>query len=472
MVRRTNDFRDKSDVLRVVNDPKNNINFVNIVFTDILGKLKYVSIPSQELNDILNEGLLFDGSIIDGDEKTQESNLIYLPDPKTMKILPCESTSVCNEEKKWKEAIIIANIKTLNNEQYSCDSRYILSKIIEKASETFKIDDFKISGEIEFHLLPQSILGSDLENLKNISNNLFNENKITQQKLLFSKIRKDIIHTLKDMGIDCLLDYQRKNIYQQMIVLKETDILNFADNFMIFKEITKLISEKYGYYATFMPKTFNNYPGSGLHLLLSLYNKNKNLFYDDKDEKKLSLFGNKFIAGLLKYSDEYSIITNQWTNSYKRLSRKIDAPFYKTWGTRNKNSFIKIVEPIISNKDLKFELRWPDPSCNIYLTLALIISSGLQGVKDNEENIKPIEKNVLTLEENQLKDIKIVPNSLREAVSISEKSKLVPLSIGHITFKKIILNKIKEIEYLEENDDNKELDFVSDFEKKYFLSKL
>lgn len=457
MVRRAFDFRDKNDVLKTVNDPRNNVKFIRFVFPDILGRMMDFTIPVSELNEAFDRGKGFDGSSVDGFVRIQESDLKIIPDPKTARILPWTYQGKI-EEINWKEAVIFGDIYTSENEHFAGDSRYVLQKILSKAKDAFKIDQFFVGPELEFFLFPSAKDTSFLD-----TGGYFFSGK-------YGEVRKEIQLLLNEMGIATEYDHHEVAHSQHEIDLKYKDAIEIADIGMLFRYIVKRVARTYGLYATFMPKPLDGQNGSGMHVHQSLWTRGRNMFFDDKDRYHLSPFARRYIAGLIKYGSQISLLTNQWVNSYKRLQPNFEAPVYTVWGRRNRSAYIRVPEYQKGRENAtRIELRSPDPSCNLYLAFGSMFSAGLQGVKENLEVSDPVEDDVFSLPEDELEKLPMLPTKFEDAIDEARKSKLLKLSLGNHIFKKYMANKELELKDYMENA-GKEFDKkVSPYELKRYL---
>ena len=332
----------------------------------------------------------------------------------------------------WKEAIIFGDIFTPKGEHFEGDSRYILKKTLEK---TKKFGNLFVGPELEFF-----IFESEDEPILMDHGGYFYGGK-------WGEIRKASQLYLKEMSIDCEYDHHEVAPSQHEIDLKFADTMTTADSIMLAKYVIKRVSRKLGLFASFMPKPITGLCGNGMHLHLSLWQKNKNLFFKNKGDF-LSDLAKKFIMGLINYGKEIQLVSNQWVNSYKRLTPGYEAPVYLAWGKRNRSVYIRVPEyQPGKEKPSRIELRSPDPACNIYLALAIIQTAGVQGIKENLKFLPPEEKDIyeMTKTEMKRKKIETLSKNLKEALEIFKKSKLAKETLGKHIFQKLIQNK--EIEW-------------------------
>jgi len=421
-------FKTENEVLSFLKSEKE-VKFIRIIFPDVLGREMSFTIPSEEMKSAFEMGKGFDGSSVEGFARIEESDLIIVPDPKTFRILPWDYQV---DGLSWKEAIIFGDIFTPKGEHFEGDSRYILKKTLEK---TKKFGNLFVGPELEFF-----IFESEDEPILMDHGGYFYGGK-------WGEIRKASQLYLKEIGIDCEYDHHEVAPSQHEIDLKFADTMTTADSIMLAKYVIKRVSRKLGLFASFMPKPITGLCGNGMHLHLSLWQKNKNLFFKNKGDF-LSDLAKKFIMGLINYGKEIQLVSNQWVNSYKRLTPGYEAPVYLAWGKRNRSVYIRVPEyQPGKEKPSRIELRSPDPACNIYLALAIIQTAGVQGIKENLKFLPPEEKDIyeMTKTEMKRKKIETLSKNLKEALEIFKKSKLAKETLGKHIFQKLIQNK--EIEW-------------------------
>jgi len=259
-----------------------------------------------------------------------------------------------------------------------------------------------------------------------------------------SDLRRETVLALEGVGIGVEYSHHEVGPSQHEIDLRYTDALTMADNTMTYRLVVKEIALKHEVYATFMPKPLFGENGSGMHTHQSLFKGDKNAFFDPNDRYHLSKIGKAYIAGLLKHAPEITLITNQWVNSYKRLVPGYEAPIYLTWAERNRADLVRV--PVYKpgkEEATRVELRSPDPACNPYLTFALMLAAGLEGIEKGYELPEPVERNVYEMTEEERKELKIgsLPASLFEAIELAEGSELVRKTLGEHIFTKLIENK-------------------------------
>lgn len=420
----------KEDVIGLVK--KNNVKFIHFWFTDILGQLKSFAVTDKELENALENGMGFDGSSITGYQAIEESDMIAMPDTNTFQLLPWRP-------KEHAVARMICDIMVPGEGSYVGDPRYVLKKAVQRAQD-MGFDHFYIGPELEYFYFNSS---EDTEVLD--KGGYFDLTQLDGG----SDLRRDTILSLEAMGIHVEYSHHEVAPSQHEIDMRYADALQMADNVITYRLVVKEIAQKYGVYATFMPKPLFGENGSGMHTHQSLFRGNKNAFFDPNDKHHLSNVAKQYIAGLLKHSKEMSCVFAQWVNSYKRLVPGYEAPVYIAWSNRNRSALIRV--PVYhpgKEQSTRAELRCPDPACNPYLAFAVMLHAGLDGIEKGYELPDPMEKNLyhLTNEERKAEGIESLPGSLGEAISITEDSELIRRALGEHIFTRFIKLKKQEWE--------------------------
>lgn len=430
---------DREYILKFAHD--NKTKFIRLWFTDILGFLKSFAITIDELEDAINEGVRFDGSTLNGYIRTDEEEMIAVPDLSTFQLLPWRP-------KEDSVARIFCDIHKVDMTPYEGDPRYILKKNLKKAS-TMGLT-YYTGPEIEFFFFKNYERPDILD-----QGGYFDLTPLD----VASDYRRQTVLTLEKMGIDVISSHHEGASSQHEIDLRHEDALATADNIMTFKVIAKEIGQMNNIYASFMPKPLMKENGSGLHIHQSLFSDDENIFFDPENEFHLSDNGRHFIAGLLKHSEEYTAITNQWINSYKRFTRGYEAPTHITWSTKSQYALIRIPN---SRPDkpasMRIELRNPDPACNPYLAFSVMLSAGLKGIENKYELPESMEK---LKEQNRMSELKTLPGQLYQALSSFSDSELMKETLGPIIHDLFIRNK-----QLEQDVFNRQ---ITDYEIKSYL---
>ena len=404
------------------------VKFIRLWFTDILGFLKSVAIPVEQLDGALTEGIGFDGSSVEGFARIDESDMIAMPDPNTFQVLPFRP------QEGGTVARMFCDILQPGGNPYRGDPRWVLKKNLRRAGDMGFA--FYVSPEMEFFYFEKPEV--PLEGLD--EGGYFDQTSLD----VASDLRRDTVLTLEKMGIEVASSHHEDAPSQHEIDLLYTDALTMADNAMTYRLVVKEIAVKHGVWATFMPKPLFGVNGNGMHTNMSLFKGEDNAFYDAEDEYHLSDTARYFIAGLLKHACEITLVTNQWVNSYKRLVPGYEAPLYTTWSVVNRSDLVRVPAYSLDKASTtRIEYRSPDPACNPYLAFAIMLSAGLEGVEKQYEVPPPMEKNVAEMSsaERERAGIKTLPLDLSQAIDLAEGSDLLRNALGDHIFEKFIANK-------------------------------
>ena len=415
----------KEYVLKMAKE--NDVRFIRLWFTDILGTLKSFAISIDELEGALDEGMGFDGSSIEGFARIDESDMVAKPDPDTFQILPwrpLEHNAV---------ARMFCDILKPGGQPFEGDPRYVLKRNLKKAADLGFT--FYVGPELEFFYFKDSKGTETLD-----SGGYFDMTTLDAA----TDLRRNTVITLEKMGIGIEYSHHEVAPSQHEIDMRYTDALTMADNVMTYRLVVKQIAMNAGVYASFMPKPVFGINGSGMHVHQSLFKGDRNAFFDAKGKYFLSKLARSYVAGLLKYAPEITAVNNQWINSYKRLVPGYEAPVYLSWAKRNRSDMIRVPEYRPGKeKATRIELRSPDPACNPYLCFSVMLAAGLKGIEDGLEPPDPIEENVYEMTEKQRESrgIRTLPANLADAIALTEKSALVKEALGDHVFNAFIENK-------------------------------
>ncbi|MDE0699160.1 MAG: glutamine synthetase family protein [Acidimicrobiaceae bacterium] len=423
--------RDQQYVLRSVEE--RGVRLIRLWFTDVLGKLKSVAITPAELEAAFDEGVQFDGSSIDGFSRVHESDVLARPDATSFELLPWATQDEPS-------ARMFCDIQNLDETPFDGDPRQVLRRNLNEARAQGY--SFFAAPEVEFFYFasgdpslgkPQPLDSASYFDLTTAD--------------VSSNLRKRTIHMLEAMGIPVEYSFHEDSPSQQEIDLRYTEALDVADNIMTLRLVVKKIAMESGTYASFMPKPLNGVQGSGMHVHLSLFSGDTNIFHDGSDAFGLSEVGRQFTAGVLHHAREITAVTNQLVNSYKRLSEKSEAPPYIAWARNNRSALVRVpVRRRGKPSSARIEYRSPDPACNPYLAFSLVLSAGLRGINEGYE--LPVETSVnlheLNHHERAEMGIEPLPRSLDEALDVMESSELVRASLGDHIFEWFLRNKRAE----------------------------
>ena len=430
--------RQQEFVLRTLEE--RDIRFVRLWFTDVLGTLKSVSVAPAELEAAFEEGIGFDGSAIEGFARVYESDMIAMPDPSTFQVFPFEG-GVSGES-----ARMFCDILLPDGSASWADPRHVLRRALSRAAE--KGFTFYTHPEIEFFLL-QGVPEDGGVPQPVDSGGYFDHTTHAVAR----DFRRQAVLALERTGISVEYSHHEVAPGQQEIDLRYADALTTADNIMTFRHVVKEVALSHHVHATFMPKPFTDQPGSGMHTHLSLFEGERNAFHDAADPMKMSKVGQAFIAGLLAHAREYTAVTNQWVNSYKRLfpqslsDRITEAPAYVCWGHLNRSALVRVPAYGKPNS-ARVEVRSVDSACNPYLAFAVMLGAGLKGIEEGYELPPGAEDDVWSLSgaERRAMGYETLPENLSEAVEVMAKSELVAEVLGEHVFDFFLRNKRSEWE--------------------------
>jgi glutamine synthetase len=414
----------KEYVLSTVRE--NDVKFIRLWFTDILGALKGFAITSQELEEALDRGVGFDGSSIEGFARIDESDMVAMPDPTTFRILPWRP-------KQNAVARMFCDILTPEWQPFEGDPRYVLKRNLERAKNLGYT--YYVGPELEFFYFKSSEGTEVLD-----QGGYFDQTPLD----LATELRRETVLTLEEMGIAVDLSHHEAATSQHEIDMRYSDALTMADNVMTQRLVIKEVAMRNGLYATFMPKPIADVNGSGMHVHQSLFRGAENAFFDADSPQHLSPLARSFVAGLMHHAPAITAVTNQWVNSYKRLIAGYEAPVYISWARVNRSDLIRVPAYKEGREEsVRIEYRAPDPACNPYLAFSVMLAAGLDGVERDLPVPDPVEENVygMTDEERERRGIDTLPGSLWEAILLAEKSDLVRKALGEHVFNSFIRNK-------------------------------
>ncbi|MCC8127260.1 MAG: type I glutamate--ammonia ligase [Clostridiales bacterium] len=420
----------KEDIIRLVEEE--DVEFIRLQFTDIFGMLKNMAITSSQLERALDNRCMFDGSSIEGFVRIEESDMYLYPDLDTFEIFPWRP-------QQGKVARMMCDVYRIDGTPFEGDPRYVLKRTLKEAEELGYC--FQVGPECEFFVFHTDEDGRPTT-MTHERAGYFDVSPIDQAE----NVRRDIILNLEDMGIPVKSSHHEMASAQHEIDLGYEDALRSADDIMTFRMTVKTIAKRHGLHATFMPKPKTGVHGSGLHINMSLTDRNgKNAFYDADNELGLSQTAYYFMAGILKHMREITLLTNPLVNSYKRLVPGYDAPVYLAWSaSANRSPLIRI--PSEKGENTRIELRCPDSAVNPYLALAACLAAGLDGIRNQMIPPKGIDKNIFEMSEEEIAErgIERLPGTMGEALEEFEKSDFVRGVLGNHIFEKYCQAKHEE----------------------------
>ncbi|SDD34003.1 type I glutamate--ammonia ligase [Natrinema hispanicum] len=412
------------------------IDFLRLQFTDILGTVKNVSVPARQTEKAFTEGIYFDGSSIEGFVRIQESDMRLKPDPDTFAILPWQ-----NHEDGASARMICDVIDTSTGEPFEGDPRRVLKNALERADELgYTVN---AAPEPEFFLFEE-----DEEGRATTVTGDYGGYFDLAPKDLASDVRRDIIYGLEEMGFEIEASHHEVAEGQHEINFEYDDALTTADNVGTFRTVVRAIAAQHDQHATFMPKPIPKINGSGMHTHLSLFTEDgENAFHDPDDEFDLSETAHAFIAGILEHAPAITAVANPTVNSYKRLVPGYEAPVYVAWSDRNRSALIRKPAARVPAAS-RVELRSPDPSCNPYLALAVMIHAGLDGIERDLECPDPVRENIYDFDEQKREEygIDTLPSNLGDAVDALEEDEVIYSALGDHVAAKFVEAKRQEFE--------------------------
>ena len=426
--------RDQEAVDYVLHEAReNDVKFIRLWFTDILGNLKGVAVTVEELDNAMTRGMGFDGSSIEGYARYDESDMYALPDPTTFNILPWRPRTNA-------VARMFCDVITPDGVPFAGDPRAVLKRNLQRAADMGYT--YYVGPEMEYFYFKDSQGTQPLDN-----GGYFDQNPQDQA----TDLRRETVLTLEELGIPVEFSHHEVAPSQHEIDLRHTDALTMADTVMTYRIVVKEIAMNHGYYATFMPKPVYGINGSGMHTHQSLFQGDRNVFHDADDPDRLSHLARCFTAGLLRHAADITAVTNQWVNSYKRLVQSSDgeplgyeAPVYVSWAMLNRSDLIRVPAYKPGREDSRrIEYRAPDPACNPYLTFSVMLAAGLDGIENEYPLQPPVERNIQQMSDDERRSLGIetLPGSLWEAIQRTEQSELVRSALGEHVFRSFIENK-------------------------------
>ncbi len=418
----------KEDIIRMVHEQ--DVEFIRMQFTDIFGQLKNVAITASQIEKAVDNQIMIDGSSIEGFVRIEESDQYLRPDLDSFAILPWRP-------QHGRVARLICDVYNPDGTPFIGDPRGALKRVLKKAADMGY--SFNVGPELEFFLFETDEQGKPTTRTGDEAG-YFDLGPLDHGE----STRREICMALEAMGFEIEASHHEVAAGQHEIDFKYADALTTADRIMTFKLAVKSISQKNGLHATFMPKPVFGINGSGMHTNMSLFKDGKNVFFDESDPRKLSEIAYSFIAGILAHVKGMAAITNPLVNSYKRLVPGYEAPCYLAWSASNRSALIRI--PAARGQATRVELRCPDPACNPYLTLAVCLAAGLDGIEKGMTPPEETTENIFAMdaETRAAKGIDSLPGSLSESVDAMEKDAVVAEALGRHIFDYYTAGKRRE----------------------------
>lgn len=420
----------KEQVLQMVRE--NNVRFIRLQFTDILGQLKNVAITDKQLDKALKNDCMFDGSSIEGFVRIEESDMRLYPDLDSFVIYPWTP-------KEHRIARLICNVYRPDHTPFEGDPRNVLIRALEEAAQMGYT--FNVGPELEFFLFHTEENGAPTTQTNDAAG-YFDLGPVDGGE----EARIAICLALEEMGFEIEASHHECAPGQHEIDFKYAEALTAADEIVTFKLAVKTIAQQHKLHATFMPKPLFGVAGNGMHTNMSLFKNGKNAFYDAKKPFGLSVEALQFIAGVLDHAKGLTAVANPLVNSYKRLVPGYEAPVYIAWSARNRSPLIRV--PSARGNSTRVELRSPDPSCNPYLLLALALRAGLDGIQRGLMPPDPVDGNIYHMSEVERIEKKVgnLPGTLDEAVQEMVNDPLIRLTLGDHVYNKYVTAKNLEFD--------------------------
>ncbi len=400
------------------------VRFISLQFTDILGTIKSVTIPVGKLEEVLEQGIWFDGSSVEGFARIQESDRVLVLDPTTYHVLPWSAP-------ERRRARLICDVNLPDGRPALGTPRQALKHVLERAAERGYI--FNVGPELEFFLFKRSGEPNNGRLIRPVPHDVGGYFDFSPQDEA-QQVRSEIILALEEMGMQVEMSHHEVAPGQHEIDFRYADALTSADNAATFKYIVRAIAATHDIYASFMPKPIFGVNGSGMHVHQSIFDaEGHNLFYDADDEHGLSRLAYNFIAGQLEHARALSAVAAPTVNSYKRLTPGYEAPVYVCWAQLNRSALIRVPgHGQQMESATRLELRCPDPSSNPYLTFAAMLAAGLDGIERDLTPPPPVNEDVYDFSERDLRkrDIDVLPGTLAEALDELKQDKVILGALG------------------------------------------
>ena len=421
----------REDVLEKAREER--VKFLRLQFTDIFGALKNIAVTSEDLEQAIAGRIAFDSSVVDGVVSNQEQDIILRPDPPTFLVLPWRP-------REEAVARFICDVANPDGTPYPGCSRSVLKQVLSEAARMgFEI---LVGAEVEFYLFYTDDNGNPTTNTHDRAGYC----DLTPVDL-GENARRDMVLTLEEMGADIGFSHHEKGPGQHGITLKPDNALAIADKLVTFKFIVRTIAQRHGLHASLMPKPLNGRPGSALHLHLFLHHRGSGFFTDAEQPSQLGQEAGHFIAGLLAHARANTAITNPLVNSYKRLiPSDLTMPVHVAWSEDSRNTVLRVVTH--RGQETRVEVRNPDPACNPYLALSVILKAGLEGIRQQFPQPPPLGENIFQANDNQRKVARVacLPRTLGEALRELASDQLARATLGEYIYRRFARAKGEEWE--------------------------
>ncbi|TFJ94624.1 type I glutamate--ammonia ligase [Lentibacillus salicampi] len=420
----------KQDIYKIIEEE--NVQFIRLQFTDMLGTIKNVEIPFSQLEKAFDNKMMFDGSSIEGFVRIDESDMYLYPDLDTFVVFPWTA-------EKGKVARFICDIYNPDGTPFEGCPRYNLKRNL-KRMEELGYSAFNIGTEPEFFLFKLDEKGDPMMEL-NDRGGYFD----LAPTDLGENCRRDIVLELEEMGFEIEASHHEVAPGQHEIDFKYSDAVKHADDIQTFKLVVKTIARKHNLHATFMPKPLFGVNGSGMHVNMSLFKDGRNVFYDEKGDMQVSTTLKQFTAGIIKHATNFTAVTNPTVNSYKRLVPGYEAPCYVAWSGLNRSPLVRV--PSSRRLSTRIEARSVDPAANPYMTLAVLLSAGLDGIENKLTPPEPVDQNIYEMDKAEREEhgIKSLPATLMDALEELDNDPVITEALGNHLYEHFV--EAKQIEW-------------------------
>jgi glutamine synthetase len=411
------------------------VRFLRLQFTDILGINKNVEVPASQFGKALAGDILFDGSSIEGFVRVEESDMLLRPDHATFRVFPWGDPAN-------RVARVICDVVKPDGEPWGGDPRQVLKRQVERAARMGFV--MNAGMEAEFFLFRPAQDGGAATTTHDVGG-YFDLAPMDRGE----DARRAIVAVLEQLGFEVEAAHHEVAHGQHEIDFRYADAITTADNIATFRFVVKHVAQQFGLIASFMPKPVFGQNGSGMHTHQSLFRKGTNAFFDASAEYQLSSTAHHYIGGLLKHARGMCAITNPLVNSYKRLVPGYEAPVNVAWSMKNRSPLIRVPER--RGTGTRVELRSPDPSANPYLALAVMLAAGLDGIETEATSREPVNENIWEMSFRERRRLRIddLPRDLNEACDELEKDAEITAALGeHVTTQFLAAKRQEWREYI------------------------
>lgn len=405
----------REDILRLCDEE--NVRFLRLQFTDLLGIIKNVEVPRSQFDKALEGQIMFDGSSIEGFTRIEESDMLLVPDWETFRVNPWQNPDGS------RVARMICDVHNPDGSPFAGCPRLALKRQVERARA---LGFTMVAGpEAEFFLFKKDAGGNTLLHTNDVGG-YFDLTPVDRGE----ECRRDVVIVLESMGFEVEAAHHEVAPGQHEIDFKYAEAVATADNVSVFRFVVKKVALEHGLHATFMPKPIFGENGSGMHVNQSLLRNGENAFLDESAKWQLSSTALSYIGGILDHAAAMVAVTNPLINSFKRLVPGYEAPTNIAWSEKNRSPLVRV--PARRGMSTRCEVRMPDPSCNPYLALTCMLAAGLDGMERRRDPGEPVNKNIFKMSGREKRRLKIkeLPSDLSSALDNLERDKVMLDALG------------------------------------------